>query len=119
MLVFHLEKDTREQEEERNPDMRIDARTCAVIKKTIIDELGSGTVIRLFGSRADDRKRGGDIDLHIEPEQAVRDRIRMECHLAARLFVRLGGRKVDLLIHNPHTSVRPVDEEARRHGVIL
>lgn len=119
VLVFQQEKNTRDQEEERNPDMRIDARTCAIIKKTITDELGSATRIRLFGSRADDRKRGGDIDLHLEPEQAVRDRIRTECRLAARLFVRLGGRKVDLLIHNPHTSVRPVDEEARRHGVIL
>uniref|UniRef100_A0A7C3LYI8 Nucleotidyltransferase domain-containing protein n=1 Tax=Leptospirillum ferriphilum TaxID=178606 RepID=A0A7C3LYI8_9BACT len=99
--------------------MRIDPKTCSIIKKTVIDELGSGTVIRLFGSRADDRKRGGDIDLHLEPEHPVRDRIRTECLLAARLFVRLGGRQVDLLIRNPRTSVRPVDEEAHRHGVVL
>ena len=41
---------------------------------------------------------GGDIDLLVEPKRPLEHRIQAECKLAARLFIRLGGRKVDVLI---------------------
>ena len=46
--------------------MRLDPKIRELIKKEVIDHLGSDVVIRLFGSRVDDTKKGGDIDLLIE-----------------------------------------------------
>ena len=99
--------------------MRLDDRTRRIIKEEVDRLLGPRTVIRLFGSRTDDRLRGGDIDLHVETFEPVEDRIRTECLLASRLFILLGGRKVDLLIEAPGRRVRSIDEQANRYGIIL
>jgi predicted nucleotidyltransferase len=45
--------------------MRLSDRIISKIKKSIIDSFGSCNVY-LFGSRVDDTKRGGDIDLAID-----------------------------------------------------
>jgi hypothetical protein len=38
---------------------------------------------------------------------------------AARLYIRLGGRKVDVLIKDPRKPLLPVHEQALRNGIIL
>ncbi len=76
-------------------------------------------MVRLFGSRADNTKKGGDIDLHLEPENVVLRRVCTECQLAATLAIKLGGRRVDLLIRNPGGRLRPIDDEAHKYGVVL
>ena len=43
------------------------------IKKTIINVFGEKIKIILFGSRVDDNKKGGDIDLYIEPLNTDKD----------------------------------------------
>ena len=78
--------------------MRLDSKSKNIIKCEIHRFLGPRTVVRLFGSRADDGLRGGDIDLHVEIFEPLGNRVRTECILASRLFILLGGRKVDLLI---------------------
>ena len=99
--------------------VRLDDRTRRIIKEEVDRLLGPRTVIRLFGSRTDDRLRGGDIDLHVETFEPIENRVRTECLLASRLFILLGGRKVDLLIEAPGRRVRSIDEQAHRHGVTL
>jgi hypothetical protein len=39
--------------------------------------------------------------------------------LAARLFIKLGGRKVDVLIRDPLKPQQPIHEQALRQGIIL
>lgn len=61
--------------------MRLTQRETAVIREAANRCFGPEAVVRLFGSRLDDRKRGGDIDLYVETtfddrEVALR-RIRM------------------------------------------
>ena len=99
--------------------MRLDAKTREIIKSEVASQLGAEAVVRLFGSRVDDAQRGGDIDLLIEPRQALAHRVQAECRLAARLFIRLGGRKVDVLIKNPLQPQQPIHEQALRQGIIL
>lgn len=99
--------------------MRLDDKTRDIIKNEVASQLGAQAVVRLFGSRVDDAQRGGDIDLLIEPHQALVSRIQAECRLAARLFIKLGGRKVDVLIKDPLQPTQAIYEQALRHGIIL
>ncbi len=99
--------------------MRLDDKTRDIIKGEVASQLGIDAVVRLFGSRVDDAQRGGDIDLLIEPGQPLAHRIQTECRLAARLFIMLGGRKVDVLIKDPLKPQQPIHEQALRQGIIL
>ena len=99
--------------------MRLDEKTRDIIKKEVASQLGSEAIVRLFGSRVDDRQRGGDIDLLIEPGCALAQRIQMECRLAALLYIKLGGRKVDVLIKDALSPPFPIYEQALRNGIVL
>ncbi len=76
-----------------------------------------GVAPRLFGSRLDEHRQGGDIDLLIEtrlpPEQAVRRKL----DLLADLWQRLGERKIDLVLDDG--SDQPILRHARLCGVPL
>ncbi|MBK8118745.1 MAG: nucleotidyltransferase domain-containing protein [Sulfuritalea sp.] len=99
--------------------MRLDDETREIIKSEVASQLGAGSVVRLFGSRVDDTQRGGDIDLFIEPGRPLAHRIQEECRLSARLYIRLGGRKVDVLIKDPLKPPLPIHEQALSNGIIL
>ena len=99
--------------------MRLDDKTRAVIKSEVASQLGEKAIVRLFGSRVDDAQRGGDIDLLIDPGQPLAQRIQTECRLAARLYIKLGGRKVDVLIQDPLKPLLPIHEQALRNGIII
>ncbi len=99
--------------------MRLDDKTREIIKSEVASQLGAEAIVRLFGSRVDDKQRGGDIDLLIEPRQPLPHRIQAECRLAARLYIRLGGRKVDVLIKDPLKPPLPIHEQALRNGIVL
>jgi hypothetical protein len=92
-------------------------------RRIIMDEatliFGEGITLRLFGSRVDDSVRGGDIDLHIEARGTPRELLDRELRLRARLMRRLGERRIDIVVHDPHQPPRPIDEQARKTGVTL
>ena len=91
--------------------MRLDPKIQELIKREVTDHLGPDVVIRLFGSRVDDIQKGGDIDLLIETHHTLTNRFDLESKLAARLYIRLGGRKVDVLLMDCllYTSPSPRD----------
>jgi len=65
--------------------------------KQIIQSFDSSAKVYLFGSRVDDTKRGGDIDLLIISEvidYPIKNQIRI------RLYDLLGEQKIDLLVSN-------------------
>ncbi len=99
--------------------MRLDDKTREIIKSEVASQLGAGAIVRLFGSRVDDTQRGGDIDLLIEPGRPLVHRIQAECRLSARLHIKLGGRKVDVLIKDPLKPLLPIHEQALLNGIIL
>lgn len=57
------------------------------------------------GSRADDRRRGGDIDLHIEAPAELAT-FHNEIELEARLQRVLGDRRVDISRPSPRGAAR-------------
>jgi hypothetical protein len=52
-------------------------------------------------------------------DNPLKERILTECHLEARLFIRLGGRKVDVLIRDPNKPPLPVHQQALKLGIVL
>lgn len=94
--------------------MRLSSHEREVIRRLGLRHFGRAP--RLFGSRVDDTRRGGDIDLLIAtdlpPAQAARRRI----DLLTDLWLELGERKIDILLDDGSLP-SPIIERARREGV--
>lgn len=101
--------------------MRLKPDQIAFIKTTVAEHFGVGARVRLFGSRVDDAKRGGDIDLYVEPPESVlADRSALYMRR-----VRCMGRledglpfPVDLVVAQPEAP-RAIDRIAQDDGVTL
>lgn len=101
--------------------MRLTDHQCTIIRATVAETFGSKTNVWLFGSRVDDDKHGGDIDLLIETDQVDVDTItRNEIAFLTKLQMKLGEQKVDVLIDYPSRKVRPaIFAIAKQTGILL
>lgn len=99
--------------------MRLTDEQRQIIREEINRIFGADAVVRLFGSRADDHARGGDIDLHIEAEGTPGELLDRELKLGARLQRRLGERRIDVVVHGRDKPLRAIDRHARETGVRL
>lgn len=99
--------------------MRLTEATQQVIKTEVYKLLGGGSQIILFGSRLDDSQKGGDIDLFIQTPQQLSNKVETECRLSARLCIKLGGRKVDVLIKDMLSNMQPIYQHALDYGEAL
>lgn len=80
---------------------------------------GAQVRVWLFGSRVDDTKRGGDIDLLVRPEDASpREMSLRKIRFLTKLERLLSERKVDVVIENPDDQ-RPIIRLAREKGIQL
>lgn len=75
--------------------------------------------VRLFGSRANDALRGGDIDLLVSLPQPIEHPALLSATLAARLERALGGRKVDVVLQAPNLAEQPIHRIALAEGILL
>ena len=100
--------------------MRLTESQVALIKSAAAEVFGKQAQVWLFGSRVDDTRRGGDIDLYIElPPTLENHRQTLETRFWTRLQNNLGERKIDVLTHVQGTPLRPVDQQARATGICL
>lgn len=99
--------------------MRLTEFQRATIKAAVFNVIDTDSRIWLFGSRVDDTKRGGDIDLLIETENVLPNRVAALCRLEGRLVTGLGDRKIDILLKDAHTPEKPIHRAAREQGVLL
>lgn len=77
-----------------------------------------GVPPRLFGSRIDDSRLGGDIDLYIEADLSAQDAFERETRMAAELYRALGERKIDIVVNTGRLDL-PIYRVAREQGVLL
>jgi predicted nucleotidyltransferase len=101
--------------------MRLTAQQQDSIRATVAETFGSDATVRLFGSRVDDTRRGGDIDLLVSTMQSdVATLMRAEIALLTKLHMRLGEQKIDVLLDYPSRKVRPpIFNIALETGVLL
>ncbi len=99
--------------------MRLNSDQIQAIKQTAQQVLGEGVRVILFGSRANDNLRGGDIDLLFETARQVDDRVATTGRLYAHLIRDLGDRKIDIVLKDASTPEASVMRVARETGVEL
>lgn len=101
--------------------MRLTERESNEIRSTARRHFGADVAVRLFGSRADDSKRGGDIDLYVEIDLADADEIfRHEMAFLVDLNLALGEQKIDLVVRSRgQAPTLPIHRVAQETGVLL
>ncbi len=81
-----------------NQTMRLNTQQISAIKSTVQRVLGEGAVVSLFGSRLDDSRRGGDIDLYIDCQpMSLAEQLDAKLHLLVQLKRQLGDQKIDIV----------------------
>ena len=99
--------------------MRLTPQEADLIRETAEAHFGPGTVVRLFGSRADDTRRGGDIDLHIVAGDPDRVNLEEEIRFRVALEAAIGEQRVDILLRRAADPDLPIDRIAKTSGVTL
>ena len=101
--------------------MRLSDTERETLRQAAKDCFEPDAVLRLFGSRLDDARKGGDIDLLIETRMIDASEIARAHHrFLARVYARIGEQKIDLLIDYPsRQQSMPIYEVARAQGVVL
>jgi predicted nucleotidyltransferase len=99
--------------------MRLSNQQRLALKAHFARALGADCELLLFGSRIDDNRRGGDVDLLVRSPRPLQRKVWLAAHLAARAERLLGGRRVDVLLLDPTTAAQPVHDAALLIGVAL
>ncbi|BAF70376.1 nucleotidyltransferase family protein [Nitratiruptor sp. SB155-2] len=87
--------------------MRLKAQEINTIQK-VVNQIFGETQIYLFGSRLNDMKRGGDIDIFVIPkkrDKLLSKKVKAEFILEEKLM-----KPVDIVIHTDFQ--RPIEQEA-------
>lgn len=99
--------------------MRLTEEYRTVIKETLLKHFGAGSKFYLFGSRVDDTKRGGDIDLYIETDLDGKKSADAKSKAYIDMIKKLGEQKIDFVVHVNGEKFIPIEEIARETGVEL
>ncbi len=101
--------------------MRLTTQERQIIKSSVKEVMGSQANVWLFGSRVDDTKRGGDIDLFVEVDlQNPLDRVQKKSRLWAKLQQQLGEQRIDIILASiKSTEQRRIEQVAKESGVCL
>lgn len=94
--------------------MRLSLHYRQVIKNEVEKLFGKNTQVFLFGSRVDDTKKGGDIDLYIITENKT-NLFEKKLLFLARLKRELGEQKIDVVFNEDET--RLIEQEAKKWAV--
>ena len=100
--------------------MRLSTSQIEAIKQETEHFFGIGAQVWLFGSRVDDTKKGGDIDLYLRP--TVNDASQLakaRFTFLARLKQRIGDQKIDLVLQRTGDEELPIHVQAKLQGVKL
>jgi len=95
--------------------MRITPKQHQAIKKCFYEVFGEGEIY-LFGSRVDDSRRGGDIDLYIRTPN-LQNLMRKKIDFLVKLKHEIGEQKIDV-VFDKHQH-RAIDKIAVSMGVKL
>jgi predicted nucleotidyltransferase len=99
--------------------MRLTPDQVTQIRLATTRFFGEQAKVWLFGSRVDDQKKGGDIDLLIQANIVdVVEGMRLKTQFLATLDRQLGEQKIDVLLEMPNDE-RAIVQIAKQTGVLL
>jgi len=105
---------------QKGVSLRLKLKDREVIRDKTRKIFGSTARVLLFGSRADDTKKGGDIDLLVEADNLT-DSVKKKLMLMTELQFELGERKIDIVtvLKENKTDIPLVIKIARETGIEL
>lgn len=78
--------------------MRLTPQQIDTIKAAVYAVLGADVRVSLFGSRLDDSRKGGDIDLYIDGSvMTLAEQLDAKLQLLVQLKRQLGDQKIDIV----------------------
>ncbi len=99
--------------------MRLTEQEITDIKESVETRFGPDAQVLLFGSRVDDSRRGGDIDLFVQTDLDKEAAFDARLQVLVDLHLKWGERKIDLLVSpliKPDALVR---KNVEKEGVLL
>lgn len=99
--------------------MRLTKKQQEVIREVVTEIFGNDSEVLLFGSRTDDAAKGGDIDLLIKCAGPVENADMRAAKVAAKIHMRIGEQKIDILYHWPGLTQSRVHQVALEEGIKL
>lgn len=97
--------------------MRLTGRQREEILNTAAEVFGDDATVTLFGPRANDMDRGGDIDLMITTDTDAATARRRKVRFLVRLKQRIGDRRIDVVLRTPDFREREIHRVASSEGV--
>ena len=96
--------------------MRLSKEEIVIIKKSILNHSDNAKIM-LFGSRVDESKKGGDIDIYIETDKTLP----LITKLKILTDIEIGGvlRKVDLIVKSKNSKHQPIFDTIKKEGILL
>ena len=95
--------------------MRLTHTQIDTIRAATSQNFGADALVWLFGSRVDDTRRGGDVDLYIESPHRNTFMSALRCKIALEDFLDLS---VDLVVKEPGQE-KPIYDLAKAQGIQL
>jgi predicted nucleotidyltransferase len=86
--------------------MRLNKTEKTIINKLACKYFGTNARVFLFGSRTDDKKRGGDIDLLIRNDDENSLTLEAKIHFLVELKKIIGDQKIDVVFDNHQTRLK-------------
>ena len=96
--------------------MRLNNYEQKMIQKAFLEIFEDGDIF-LFGSRVDDTKRGGDIDLYLVPNTKFEDERERKIKFLIKLDEYIGEQKIDAVLAKDKS--RLIEQEALKYGIKL
>lgn len=100
--------------------MRLTDQERTILREAVARHFGPDVRARIFGSRARDDARGGDIDLYLEGVAAsAADVVRRKIELLMELHDRMGDQHIDVVVRRRGGPELPIHREAEATGEAL
>lgn len=101
--------------------MRLNETERKAIKAALKKHFDATARVYLFGSRTDDQKRGGDIDLFIETELQGEELLLAKLRTMSEIQRRIGDRKIDIVTAQAEQTkdIPPIVQNARENRIPL
>lgn len=95
--------------------MRLTEFEINAIKQSAREVFGDNAQVYLFGSRVDNEKKGGDIDLYVKTE-AGKD-FKHKVKFLVMLEQKIGEQKIDIVFAEDES--RAIEQQAITNGILL
>jgi predicted nucleotidyltransferase len=101
--------------------MRLTPMQIQILKKAFNEVFGTDASLMLFGSRVDDNRHGGDIDLYVTGfDQSIEKQLKAKLKFLAKVKQQIGEQRIDLVFsQSSDQPVMPIHKIAEKTGVEL